>query len=152
VDASYASHADLKSHTGYCFSLSDGPGGMFFARTVKQTNVTLSSTECENCAAVEATKEVLWFRQILSELGFQQEEPTVVHEDSASMIALAEAFSGNHKRVKHYMVRINFLIEQVKNKVIKMKHVSSEANVADILTKPLGPCDFIRLRELLLGN
>jgi hypothetical protein len=88
----------------------------------------------------------------LSELGFQQEEPTVVHEDSASMIALAEAFNGNHKRVKYYMVRINFLIEQVKNKVIKMKHVSSEANVADILTKPLGPCDFIRLRELFLGN
>jgi hypothetical protein len=49
----------------------------------------------------------------LSELGFQQEEPTVVHEDSASMIALAEAFNGNHKRVKYYMVRINFLIEQV---------------------------------------
>lgn len=32
--------------------------------------------------------------------------------DSASMISLAEAFSVNHKRVKRFIVRINFMIEQ----------------------------------------
>ena len=151
VDAAYATHGDSKSHSGYCFSLGNG-GGMFFSRTVKQTNITLSSTESENSAAVEATKEIVWFRQLLEELGFPQLDPTVVYADNASMITLAEAYSGNHKRVKHYLVRINYMIEQVKGLVIRLQHVPSEDNIADILTKPLGPVEFLRLRPALLGG
>jgi len=151
VDAAYACHPDSKSHTGYCFSLGDPFNGMFFSRTFKQTNVTLSSTEAEHSAAVEAAKEIMWFRQLLAELGFPQLEPTPVFADSASMITLAEDYSGNHKRVKHYITRINFLIEQVKAGILQFEHVPTEVNVADILTKPLGPQDFIRLRTYLLG-
>lgn len=151
VDAAYASHPDSKSHTGYCFSLGGSDMGMFYSRSFKQTNVTLSSTECENAAAVEATKEIIWFRQLLSELGFPQLEPTIVFADNASMITLAEDYSGNHKRVKHYLTRVNFMIEQVRSRIIQLNHISSADNISDILTKPLGPADFLRLRPLLLG-
>jgi hypothetical protein len=150
VDASYASHPDSKSHTGYCFSLGDTLA-MFYSRTFKQTNVTLSSTEAENAATVEATKEIMWFRDLLTELGFPQIKPTLVFADNASMIKLATDFSGNHKRVKHYMTRINFMIEQIKLGTIHLEHVATELNVADILTKPLGPTAFLRLRPLLMG-
>ena len=141
VDASYATHPDSKSHTGYCFSLGDSLA-MFYSRTFKQTNVTLSSTEAENADAFEATKEIIWFRELLAELGFPQLEPTLVFADNASMITLAKDFSGNHKRVKHYMTRINFMIEQIQNSIIVIEHVESKYNIADILTKPLGPTDF----------
>jgi hypothetical protein len=151
LDAAYASHTDSKSHTGYSFCFNDPASAMFFSRTTKQTNVTLSSTEAENAAAVEATKEALWFRQLLLDLGFAQLEPTVMFSDSASMITLASAYSGNHKRVKHYMTRVNFMIEQVQKGHIQLKHVSGTENVSDMLTKPLGPQDFIRLRAHLLG-
>jgi hypothetical protein len=67
------------------------------------------------------------------------------------MITLAENFSGNHSKVKHFMLRINFLIDKVRDGTIKFVHVATEDNVADILTKPLGPADFERLRALLLG-
>ena len=67
------------------------------------------------------------------------------------MITLAQNFSGNHKRVKHYLRRINFLIELIKTNVIQFTHVTSENNIADILTKPLGPQQFIHLRDILLG-
>ena len=150
VDASYATHADNTSHTGYCFSLGDTLA-MFYSRTFKQSNVTLSSTEAENAAAVEATKEVIWFRQLLNEIGFPQTEPTQMFADNASMITLATDFSGNHKRVKHYMTRINFMIEQVKMQTIHLEHVPTEKNVADILTKPLAPKAFLALRPILLG-
>jgi hypothetical protein len=107
--------------------------------------------EAENAAAVEAVKEIMWFRLLLDQLGFPQQQPTIVFADNASMIAVAEDFSGNHKKVKHYLTRINFLIEQVKNKVISFQHVPSCDNTADILTKPLAPADFLRLRPRLLG-
>jgi hypothetical protein len=150
VDAAFATHTDSRSHTGYCFGLGD-VSGMFFARSFKQSGVTLSSTESENWAAVEAVKEIIWFRDLLSELGFPQTQPTTVFADNASMITLAEHFSGNHAKVKHFMLRINFLIEKVNEGTIKFEHVRTENNVADILTKPLGPVDFERLRPLLLG-
>jgi hypothetical protein len=151
LDAAYACHADSKSHTGYSFCFNDPSNAMFFSRTMKQTNVTLSSTEAENAAAVESTKEALWFRQLLMDLGFAQLEPTVMFSDSASMITLASNYSGNHKRVKHYITRVNFMIEQVQKGHIQLKHVSGTENVSDMLTKPLGPQDFIRLRAHLLG-
>lgn len=150
VDAAFSCHADSKSHTGYCFALG-GLGGMFYSKSFKQDNTTLSSTEAENAAAVEAAKEIKWFRDFLNELGFPQAEPTVVFADNSSMITLAQNFSGNHKRVKHYLRRINFLIELIKTSVIHFTHVASENNIADILTKPLGPQQFIHLRDILLG-
>ena len=60
LDAAYACHSDSKSRTGYTFGLGDHRNASFFSRTTKQTNVTLSSTEAENAAAVEANKETLW--------------------------------------------------------------------------------------------
>jgi hypothetical protein len=152
VDASHGSHLDSKSHSGYCFSLGSWITGMFYSKSFKQSNVTLSSMEAENSSAVEATKEILWFRSLLEELGFPQLKPTEIFADNASMITVAEDFSGNHKRVKHFLTRINFLIENVKNQVISFTHVSSQDNIADILTKPLGPIDFLRLRPKLLGT
>jgi hypothetical protein len=125
---------------------------MYYSRSVKQPNVTLSSTEAERSAAVEATKEIMWMRTLLHELGFPQPEATILFSDSKSMITLSEDFSGNHKQVKHYITRINFLIDQVRLNAIAFEHVPTELNVADILTKPLGPLQFLVLRPLLLGE
>jgi hypothetical protein len=150
VDASYNTYQDSKSQSGYCFSLG-GIGAMFFCRSCKQSNVTLSSTEAENAAAVEATKDILWFRLLLSEIGFPQTTPTVMYADNASMIILANDFSGSFKRVKHYAVRINFMIEQVQLKIVDLQHIDGDLNTSDILTKPLGPALFDYHCPRLLG-
>jgi hypothetical protein len=70
VDAAYATHSDGKSHTGYCFSIGESDSGMFYSRSTKQSNVTLSSAEAETSALTEVTKEIEWFRLLLFELGF----------------------------------------------------------------------------------
>ena len=44
--------------------------GVFHARSNKQTMVTLSLTEAETYAAVEETKDNVYFRAILEELAF----------------------------------------------------------------------------------
>jgi hypothetical protein len=125
---------------------------MFYCASRKGLKVSLESCEAETDGAVEATKEIIFFRGLMGEIGFPQMEPTLVYADNSSMITLATDFSGNHKRVKHYITRINFLIEQVRERVITFTHVGTKDNVADILTKPLGPVDFLRLRPRLLGT
>jgi hypothetical protein len=113
--------------------------------------VTLSSTEAELYAAVEATKDVIWFRELLAEIGFVQSEPTIIFVDNASLITLASAFSGNHKRVKHFLVRLNYLIEKVKLRIIKFVKVHTDDNRVDGMTKPLGPLQFVPKRNDMLG-
>ena len=46
--------------------------------------VTLSSREAETYAAVEATKDIIYFRAILEELGFPQLQPTPFYVDHKS--------------------------------------------------------------------
>jgi hypothetical protein len=120
-DAAYAMYHDAKSHSGYGFTSGGHEGdrcGFFYSRSCKQTNVALSSTEAELNAAVDCVKDVIWFRNLLTELGFPQTEPTVIFVDNASLITLASEYSGNHKRTKHFVVRLNFLIEQVTEGVV----------------------------------
>lgn len=150
-DASYATHSDGKSHSGYGFTFDGTDSGLFFSRSTKQSNVTLSSTEAELYAAVEAAKDTIWFRELLSEIGFPQTAPTTIWVDNASLITLASEFSGNHKRVKHFLVRLNFLIDQVNLGTIEFQWVHTDSNCVDGLTKPLGPIQQQPKRGLLLG-
>ena len=66
-------HDDRKSTAGYVFSL--GYGLVTWA-CKKQQALSLSSAEAEYRAAVHSSQEYLWLRQILSEFGFEQQQPT----------------------------------------------------------------------------
>ena len=48
----------------------------FTSTSKKQSIVCLSSTEAELYAAVEATKDIIYLRNILAELGYTQLQPT----------------------------------------------------------------------------
>jgi hypothetical protein len=152
VDAAYACHLDGKSHSGYCFSLGSHHTGKFFCRSAKQANVTTSSTESECDALKEAAKEIEWMRFMMEELGFPQSEPTQIYEDNMSTIVLATKFSGNMKRVKHMMQTIHYILDLYKRSVIKISHVNTHDQIADMLTKPLPSELFLRLRVLLMGE
>ncbi len=100
---------------------------------------------------VEATKDIIYFRNVLAELGFPLPSPSPLLVDNKSLIELATRFSGNHKRVRHFLVRIHFLMEQVKEKTISMEYVDTAANTADQLTKPLTGTPFLVGRQGLMG-
>jgi hypothetical protein len=75
-----------------------------------------------------------------------------VFEDNSSAITLATKWSGNNKRTKHFGIRIHFLLEQYNTSVIDLVHLSTDQQIADILTKPLSTDQFLRLRDHLLGS
>eukprot|EP00253_Pinus_taeda_P006575 PITA_06575 len=60
---------DRKPTVGYVFTLGSVP---ITWACKKQSAISLSSTEAEYRGAIEASKEALWLRQILSKFGFQQ--------------------------------------------------------------------------------
>jgi hypothetical protein len=75
----------------------------------KQKTVTLSTTESEYVAVCHTTKEIIWLRNLLSDIGFKQHDPTVLHCDNKSAVRLT--FNPEfHKRTKHFDVQLIFFV------------------------------------------
>ena len=134
-DVAFLTHRDSKSHSGINFTLGRNTG-TFHARSQKQKMVTLSSTEAEVYAAIECTKDIIFFGEILKELGHPQEAPTTLFLDNKSAIILGQDMTGEHKKARHFMARLRFLIEQVQNSVIKVEHMGGTTLPADVLSEP----------------
>lgn len=107
---------------------------IWFAR--KQGVIATSTTYAEYVAAYEATKEIVWTRKILNELGLHQRKPTVLHCDNSA----AEQLIKNpmfHQRTKHIDIKFHYTRDIFKQGDLVVKHVASNEQLADILTKPL---------------
>jgi hypothetical protein len=139
-------HGDGRSTTGWFMMVGTTPISW---TSRKQTIVALSSTEAEYIANGEAVQEVLWVRQLLEDIHQLQNHPILLRCDNSSAIALASN-DKHHQRTKHINVKHHFIRQYVENNTIQLQWVPSEQQLADILTKPLGPNIFIRLRDQLL--
>lgn len=94
-------------------------------------------------ALAHCTREVLFLRQLLKDLGYEQ-PATVVNDDNHSCIAIAESPS-RHTRVKHIDVRYYFIREHVQLEEVALQYVMSKENVADMMTKGLAREQFEHL-------
>ena len=150
ADASFIAGDDSLSQLGYCFFLTRDSGAIS-ARSMKDKSVSLSSTESEIKALVEAIKEAIWLRAILAELGFPQLEPTVIYQDNTSSIRLCEKV-GSETRTRHIVNRINFVREMIETGVVRLVHCPTEHMVADMLTGARERGLFEYLRTILLSG
>jgi hypothetical protein len=134
-----------RSTSGYVTSL--GLGAISWSAR-KQELVTTSTCEAEYVAMANVTKEVLWLRQLLSEIGYPQSAPTPVLADNQGAIILSEDQS-NHNRTKHIDIKYHFTREHALLGHTRFRFVRSADNVADIFTKPLAHYQFKVLRNKL---
>jgi hypothetical protein len=148
VDASYASCPDTgRSITGYVICLN---GSAVFAISKRQDTVACSTTEAEIIAFSEGCKDLVYVHRLLSQ--FQRVElPMLVHEDN---LATIDVLSNpvNNGRTKHIAVRHFWVRELVSDGIIKMRHIDTDKNIADYLTKPLTGDKFRNFRAAILGH
>lgn len=101
----------------------------------KQRIVAQSTAEAEYVVLGHCTREVLFLRQLLKELGYEQ-GATVIREDNQACIAIAEN-PAQHSRVKLMDVRYHFIREHVQLKDADLEYVVLKDNPADAMTKGL---------------
>lgn len=133
TDADFAQDYTRRSTTGFVFVMGGGPVTW---KSQRQKKVTLSTTEAEDAAACEGAREVVWIRQLLSDIGVSEEKATVLKIDNQSALRLIQN-SEVHARTKHFDVQLHFVRESCKSKIIDVRYVRSERQLADIFTKPL---------------
>jgi hypothetical protein len=108
-------------------------GGALSWLSQRQASVAISTTEAEVVAASEAARECVWLKRLLTEIGGLQQVP-LLHVDNSAAVKLAQN-PEVHRRTKHIRLRHFFVREQVTEGEIDILQISTECQIADILTK-----------------
>ena len=148
-DANYAECRDSRrSVSGHVVFLAGGPV-MWGSR--KQKCVTLSTMEAEYIALSDTAVEVRWARNLLGELEYEQDGPTQIFGDNVAANILTKR-PGITRKAKHIEVKYHHIRECVVEGVVRVDHVPTEHNIADIFTKALARDRFNYLREQMVSS
>eukprot|EP00253_Pinus_taeda_P035079 PITA_35079 len=128
-------------YSGYVFTLGSGP---ITWACKKQSAISLSSAKAEYRGIIEASKEALWLRQILSGFGFQQQHPTTLWCDNQNAIQLRKD-PVQHQRSKHIELHMHFIRKLIHDHVLEVQYCSTDDQVVDIFTKALTEVKFTNL-------
>jgi Reverse transcriptase (RNA-dependent DNA polymerase) len=148
IDASYAVHDDLRSHTGTVIGIGRGP---VHAKSTSQHLNVKSSFEAELVGLSDSSGQVIWIRNFLLEQGYKI-GPAKIYQDNMGTIAAMKNGKSNSDRTKHIAIRYYFVADRVKSGEVDIEYCPTEDMLADILTKPLQGSQFVRMRNLLLND
>jgi len=137
-----------KNQYGYCTFVDNC---LISWKSKRQKSRAGSSMESEFYAADECAREVVWLRRLLAELGMPQEGPTVIYEDNKACISYSKN-NTNHDRTKHIDNRAYQLRDFVKSGNIKLVHVCTTDQLADMFTKHQLQHTFIRHRDRIFDG
>ena len=149
VDANHAGcTATRKSQSGWVIFLA---GAAAAWGSKRQPVTALSSTEAEYIALASACADLLSILNLWSQLPLPKIDGSIlVLEDNQACIKMATNPKG-WKRTKHIDVRYHFVRDLSDNDTIILQYIRTIDQVADMLTKSLGPTQFKRFRDYLLG-
>lgn len=144
TDSDFGGDTDCrKSTTGFIFLLF---GGAIAWGSKRQSCTTLSTTEAEYVAACETTKEAVWLRYLLDQIGVLPDGPSAILCDNQSAIRLVHN-PEHHQRTKHIAIRYHFIREKQEAGDINVRYINTKDQLADIFTKPLESSRFRSIRE-----
>ena len=129
---------DRRSTSGYIFFINNS---VISWQSRKQASVATSSTQAEYQALSNATKEAVWLRAFLSEIGFNQSSATQVQQDNQSTIAIAHN-PINNGRTKHIDIAHHHIREHIERNHIELQYCPTAEMIADAMTKPLPKAKF----------
>ncbi|XP_071712323.1 uncharacterized mitochondrial protein AtMg00810-like [Rutidosis leptorrhynchoides] len=134
-----------RSTSGYCVFLGDN---LLSWSSKRQHTPSRSSAEAEYRGVANAVFETCWIRNLLREFHFLLSTSTLVYCDNVSVVYM----SGNpvqHQRTKHIEIDIHFVRDLVLKVHVRVLHVPSRYQYADIFTKELPSALFDEFRSSL---
>jgi hypothetical protein len=110
--------------------------------------VTLSTTEAEFVAAVEAGKEIKWMRGILGEVGYPVTGASTLLIDNQSALSVSKN-PEHHGWMKHLDIKYFWLRDEVEKGNIAPVYIPTSDQIADIFTKALPQVKVERFCKML---
>ncbi|CAL8178291.1 unnamed protein product [Prunus armeniaca] len=144
TDADWAGSAtDRHSMSGYFTFVG---GNLVIWRSKKQKVVFRSSVEVEYRGMAHGVCELLWLRRLLRDIGFGSKKPMDLYCDNKATIAIAHN-PVQHDCTKHVEVDRNFIKQKLDAEIVSFPFISSEYQLADVLTKAVSTSIFYNLLD-----
>jgi hypothetical protein len=105
----------------------------------------------EIIAAGSTIKEVIWIRNLLSELNEPQHDPTEIHIDNQPAIDIILKDMAKTK-TKHIALQHQFIKDYISKMKVRPVYIPTKQQPADLLTKPLGKQFLEYHRNNIMGN
>ncbi|GJW29749.1 ribonuclease H-like domain-containing protein [Tanacetum coccineum] len=134
-----------RSTSGYCVFLGDN---LLSWSAKRQHTISRSSAEAEYRGVANVVAETAWIRNLLRELHSPLLTATLVYCDNVSAVYMS-ANPVQHQRTKHIEIDIHFVRDMVKAGHVRVLHVPSRFQYADIFTKGLPSALFEDFRSSL---
>ncbi len=87
-------------------------------------------------------------KQTLQDAHVEYNNPIIILCDNTSYISISKNLV-MHSRTKHICIKYHFVREHVLAKTIKLKHIGTKEQVADIFTNPLSRLQTIMFRKII---
>jgi hypothetical protein len=148
VDAGFADNQpNMRSTSGILIFLD---GNLVHHVSCTQRSVSLSTAEAELHALKEGIKNAVWLHGLMTEVQHDLPDRIKVFTDNMAAIALVTTEVSN-SRTRHIRVWIAYIREQV-DSCADVRHVPTDFNVADLLTKNLALPKFTHFAKQALGE
>ena len=147
VDASFAVHKDMRSHTGATLTLGSG---VISSISTKQKVNSRSSTEAELIGVDDVVSRILWTKLFVEAQGFKVK--TIVLRDNTSSMKLEEngkASSG--KRTRHFNIKYFYITDLIQRGEMQIQYCPTEEMIADYMTKPLVGAKFKQFHKFIMN-
>ncbi|GKA78617.1 ribonuclease H-like domain-containing protein [Tanacetum coccineum] len=134
-----------RSTSGYCMFLGNN---LLSWSAKRQPTLSHSSAEAEYHGVANAVAETCWLRNLLRELHTPLSFATLIYCDNVSAIYLSSN-PVQHQRTKHIEIDIHLVRDLVAAGQVRVLHVPSRYQYADIFTKGLPSALFEEFRTSL---
>jgi hypothetical protein len=149
LDASFAVHPDMKSHTGAVATL--GRGAIQTMSTKQKIN-TRSSTESELVSVDDAIAKVMWTKNFLEAQGYEIWENLVYRDNQSSMKLEINGKASSGKRTRHFNIKYFFITDLIGRKEVQTRYCPTDKMIADYMTKPLVGKKFVQFWRAIMGH
>ena len=147
VDASFAIHPDMKSHTGCVIQLGTNT---VFCKSSKQKLNSKSSTEAELIAVSDSLPNIIWcYNMIEAQLG--RCDPVLLLQDNTATITMMERGRHIGESTRHINIRYFFIHHWISSEVIDLEYCPTELMIADVFTKSLSVGLYYELTNEVMG-
>ena len=133
-----------RSVTGYFLKMA---GGIFSWQSRAQKTVALSSTEAEYMALSDCSRQVVWIKSLLEEIGYKLNAIPICGDNQGSIFIASNPVQ--ERRSKHIDIRYHYIREVVAQGKVELFFIDGNDNPADMFTKNLGHVKFHKFRNML---
>jgi hypothetical protein len=148
VDASFAAHTDMRSHTGGMLSL--GKGAIYGTSTRQKLN-TKSSTEGELVAVNDVMPQVLWTRYFLESQGYQAKEAIVYQDNQSTLLLAKNGRASSSKRTRHINICYFSVTDCIASGEVLVEYCPTKKDDSRFFTKPLQGSLFTESCDMIMN-